>query len=263
MSWDALDRELDSWLATQRRATLWWRDDDACADTPALQRLLAIARAHDIPVAIAAIPAQSVRTLADAIGPFGQATIVQHGYAHANHAPAGERGAELGDHRPLGARLTELANGRLALTQRFGERFYPVLVPPWNRIDAALLPALPSAGLHGVSCFGARASIQPHAGVKQVNAHVDPIAWRRDRAFIGEASALLRVVEHLRARRLAEVDAAEPTGMLTHHLVFSDAAWAFLDALFARTRRHPAAAWLDVHALFDGADAVATSFRSA
>jgi hypothetical protein len=263
MSWDALDRELDSWLAAQRRATLWWRDDDACADTPALQRLLAMARAHDVPVAIAAIPAQSVRTLADAIAPFGQATIVQHGYAHANQAPAGERGAELGDHRPLGVRLTELANGRLALTQLFGERFCPVLVPPWNRIDAALLPALPSAGLDGVSCFGPRASSQPHAGVQQVNAHVDPIAWRRDRAFIGEASALLRVVDHLRARRLAEVDAAEPTGMLTHHLVFSDAAWEFLDRLFARTRRHPAAAWLDVHALFDGADDVATSCRSA
>jgi len=263
MSWPALDRELDLWLALDRRATLWWRDDDACGDTPALQRLLAIARAQDVPVAVAAIPAKSGSMLADAIAPFSQATIVQHGYAHANHAPPGERGAELGNHRPLGERLDELANGRRSLARLFGGRFSAVLVPPWNRIDAASLAALPSAGIHGVSCFGARTSPQPHAGVAQVNTHVDPIAWRRDRAFIGEASALLRLVDHLRARRLAEVDASEPTGILTHHLVFPEAAWEFLDALFARTRRHAAAAWLDVHALFDDADAPAISSRSA
>lgn len=263
MSWLALDRELDLWLALDRRATLWWRDDDACGDTPALQRLLAIAGAYDVPVAVAAIPARSAATLVDAIAQFTQATIIQHGYAHANHAPPGERGAELGNHRPLDERLDELAIGRRALTRLFGRRFSAVLVPPWNRIDADSLPALPSAGIHGVSCFGARMSPRPHAGLAQVNTHVDPIAWRREHAFIGEASALLRLVDHLRARRLAQVDASEPTGILTHHLVFPDAAWEFLDALFARTRRHAAAAWLDVHALFDGTDAPAISSRSA
>jgi len=263
MSWPALDRELDLWLALERRATLWWRDDDACGDTPALRRLLVMARTHDVPVAVAAIPAKSASALADAIAPFSQATIVQHGYAHANHAPPGERGAELGNHRPLGERLDELANGRQSLSRLFGGRFSAVLVPPWNRIDVDALPALPSVGIHGVSCFGPRASAQPHAGVAQVNAHVDPIAWRRDRAFIGEASALLRLADHLRARRLAEVDASEATGILTHHLVFPEAAWEFLDTLFARTRLHAAVAWLDVHALFGAADAPAISFRSA
>jgi hypothetical protein len=263
MNWTALDRELDLWLAADRRATLWWRDDDACGDTPALQRLLSIARAYDVPVALAAIPANCTSTLTGAIAAFSQATIVQHGYAHANHAPPGERGAELGNHRSLAERLEELATGRRSLEQLFGARFSAVLVPPWNRIDANSLPALPSVGIHGVSCYGARAKAQPHAGVVQVNTHVDPIAWRRDRAFIGEGSALSRLVDHLRARRLAEVDASEPTGILTHHLVFPDAAWDFLDAVFARTRRHAAAAWLDVHALFGATGAPAISFRSA
>lgn len=261
--WFALERELDEWLALDRRATFWWRDDDACGDSPALQRLLAIARANDVPVAVAAIPAKSAMTLADAIAPVRQATIVQHGYAHANHAPAGERGAELGNHRSRAERLEELANGRRSLTTLFDGRFAAVLVPPWNRIDADLMPALPSAGLQGVSCFGARTAALPHAGLAQVNTHVDPIAWRRDRAFIGEARALERLVQHLRARRLAQVDALEPTGVLTHHLVFSDAAWEFLDTLFVRTRRHAAASWLGVDVLFNGGSATATSSRSA
>ena len=262
MNWIALDRELDQWLAQERRATLWWRDDDACGDTPALQRLLAIARTHDIPVAIAAIPAQCDATLAGAVASVGQATIVQHGYAHANHAPAGERAAEFGHHRPLDERLDEVANGRRALARRFGERFSAVLVPPWNRIDAAALPALPSVGIHGVSCYGPRTPAPAHGAVAQVNTHVDLIAWRRDRAFIGEASALERVCAHLRARRVGEVDPAEATGVLTHHRVTTDAAWAFLDALFDRTRRHAAAAWLDVPTLFATTDA-AISSRSA
>jgi len=260
--WAALDRELHQWHALGRRATLWWRDDDACADTPALQRLLSIASAHQVPVAVAAIPARSVATLADAIGPVSHATILQHGYAHANHAPAGERGAELGNHRPRSALLDELANGREALAKLFGARLLPVLVPPWNRVDAELLPALASVGIFGVSCFGARTAALPHPRLTQVNTHVDPIAWRRDRAFIGEASALERLIGHLRARRLAEVDVTEPTGVLTHHLVFSEAAWAFVDALFATTRQHAAAAWLGAGELFGGQPS-AISSRSA
>ena len=256
--WQALDRELDDWGAHGCRATLWWRDDDACVDTPALRRLLSIARTHEVPVAIAAVPAASDGTLASAIGPFGQATIIQHGYAHANHAPPGERAAELGGHRPAAACLADVANGRQALARLFGERFAAIVVPPWNRVDAALLPALPSIGIRGVSCFGPRTTAVPHTGLAQVNTHVDPIAWRRDRAFIGEASALERVIGHLRARRMRDADPAEATGVLTHHLVFCDAAWSFVEALFARTRRHAAAAWLDIDGLFD-----ATSFRSA
>src|SRR6476469_10142620 len=81
--WEALDRVLDAWQASGRCATLWWRDDDACSDSPALQRLLAIARRNDVPAAVAAIPATTDATLFDAIAPIDQATIIQHGYAHA------------------------------------------------------------------------------------------------------------------------------------------------------------------------------------
>ena len=102
--WAALSRELDAWQSAGRRATLWWRDDDAVGDTPALQRMLSIASARDVAIAVAAVPARSDASLAGAIARVRQATVIQHGYAHANHAPAGERGAELGEHRPLAAR---------------------------------------------------------------------------------------------------------------------------------------------------------------
>jgi len=84
----------------------------------------------------------------------------------------------------------------------------------------------------------------------QCNAHVDLIAWRRDRAFIGAEAAIDRLVAHLRSRREGAVDAAEATGILTHHLDLDAAAWQFLADLFARTRRHGGAKWLDVDAVF-------------
>ena len=253
-AWDELDRELDTWRATGRHATLWWRDDDACSDTPALQRLLSIASEHDVPVAIAAIPARADATLVDAIGASVRATIVQHGYAHANHQPAGERAAELGDRRSVAECIEELGTGRVALERRFGDRFDAVLVPPWNRIAAELVAELPSAGLVGLSCFGPRETAMPSTGLCQVNTHVDLIGWKRDRAFIGVDSAIARLVSHLAARREGSVDADEATGVLTHHLVFTPDAWDFVDVLCGRTRRHQAVQWLDARALFYGAE---------
>jgi len=131
------------------------------------------------------------------------------------------------------------------LAQAFGERFVPVLVPPWNRVGDALLPHLPAAGFAGLSCFGPRPSRDAAPGLAQVNAHVDPIAWRRHRAFIGADAALERIVAHLAARRAHACDADEPTGLLTHHLAFTGAAFDFVDDLLRHTRPRRAAVWLD------------------
>jgi len=252
-AWDDLDHELDAWEDAGRRATLWWRDDDACSDTPALRRLLHIAGENEVPIAVAAIPARADATLVDAVGASVYATIVQHGYEHANHQPAGERAAELGSHRSVAECLDELGNGRVALQRLLGSRFHAVLVPPWNRIAGALVSELPSAGLTGLSCFGPRETAAPSARLWQVNTHVDLIAWKRQRAFIGVDSAIARLVAHLAARRSGTVDGAEATGLLTHHLVFTPDAFDFVDALCARTRSHPAVKWLDVTVLFDAA----------
>ena len=251
--WHSLAQELDAWHGVGQRATLWWRDDDACRDSEALQRLLGVARDHRVPVAVAAIPAATDATLRDAIARCAEATILQHGYAHANHAPAGERSAELGAHRPLDARLDELARGRDMLSRAFADRFAPVLVPPWNRIAPDMFPALPSIGFAGVSSFGARTVARPVSGLVQINTHVDPIAWRRGRVFIGADAAIERFVAHLRARRTGETDASEPTGFLTHHLALDAGAWAFVAELVARALDHPAAAWIDARRAFERA----------
>ena len=62
--------------------------------------------------------------------------------------------------------------------------------------------------------------------------------------------ALRGLIGHLRARRSKGVDAGEPTGILTHHLVQDEATGTFLRKLAAITGGHRAARWLDATEVF-------------
>jgi hypothetical protein len=162
---------------------------------------------------------------------------------HINHAPPPAKKAELGAHRPLPLVLAELAAGRQRLAALLGPLALPVLTPPWNRIAETLTPLLAGAGFRGLSTAGPRHRARPGAGLAQVNTHADLVAWPAH-AFIGAPTALGRIVSHLRARRRGTVDGAEPTGVLTHHLVQDAATDAFLGRLLAVVSGHKAARWI-------------------
>jgi hypothetical protein len=53
--WGDLARECETWGASGRMATWWWRDDDAVSATPALDQLLGVAQG---PIGLAVIPAK-------------------------------------------------------------------------------------------------------------------------------------------------------------------------------------------------------------
>ncbi len=245
-SWTELRAELDRWAASGRCATFWWRDDDAVAPTPALDRLLALAARHGRWVALAVIPAGAEPALADRLAGT-TAAVIQHGWAHRSHAPAGEKNAELGDHRPTEAVLAELVTGRARLETLFGGRFRPVLAPPWNRIGPRVRARLGEAGLAVLSVFGAR---DAGPGPAQLNTHADPIDWRGTRGFAGVGRTLAPILRHLADRRTGVADPEEPTGLLTHHLAHDGEGWIFLDGLLSTLSRHPAAAWPEADTLF-------------
>jgi peptidoglycan/xylan/chitin deacetylase (PgdA/CDA1 family) len=246
--WQDLTRELDLWRDTARTATFWWRDDDATAPTPALDRLLALQRKHHVPVVLAVIPARAETSLAERLAGEAGARVMQHGWAHANHAPVGASKAELGPDRPSALILGELARGQLVLDALFGQ-WLRVLVPPHNRIAAAVSAALPSAGYIGLSTYNARTKAVK--GLVQVNTHVDIMNWVT-RRFGGTEEALSLAIRHLQARRTGTADPDEPTGLLTHHLAHDAAAWDFTDAFLGAVKEHPAARIADPSALFQG-----------
>jgi len=245
--WTALQHELDAWIAAGRTAAFWWRDDDAVEPTPALERLLGLVATHAVPLALAVVPARTGMPLARRLAAAeGDIVPVQHGFAHRNHAAPAVKKAELGPQRPAAVVLEELARGRARMAALFGARVGAMLVPPWNRIDEALLPALPSLGFSLLSTYGARPAAEAAPGLVCVNTHLDLIRWKEPRGFAGERAAFNAVLEHLQARRSGAADAAEPTGILTHHLAHDTAAWAFLDRLLRALRAHPAVRFVAV-----------------
>ncbi len=247
--WSGLESELDAWRGAGRTATFWWRDDDAKGVTEELDRLLALRKEARVPLALAVIPAGAHDPLARRLASLAEVGVLQHGYAHVNHAPEGEKKVEIGGARTADQILGELHAGREKLESLFSLKVLPVLVPPWNRIEPAIVAALAERGYTGLSTWGPREAAET-AGLVQINTHIDIIDWKGDRKFIGEELALDRAVGHLKARRAGAADAAEPTGLLTHHMAHDEGCWKFLAAFLARTNRHPAARWLGAHWLF-------------
>ena len=247
--WQPLRDELARWHEAGRVPDFWWRDDDATERTAPLERMLGLCRSAAVPLALAVI-AQDVRAgLLQADD--GLVSLLQHGVAHHNLAPPGEKKTEFPQGEPLSDALHRLSQGRARMTGLFGARALPVLVPPWNRVSATgLVPALPRAGFRGLSRFGPRKPVGACAGLVQINTHVDVIDWRGSRGFVGTEAALAQALAHLQARRLAQADPAEPTGLLTHHAVHDEATWAFMEELFAQTAGTGLAVWRGASELF-------------
>jgi hypothetical protein len=239
-AWSWLERELDRWAGEQRRARFWWRDDDASAPGVKLDRLSSLRDKHCLPLALAVIPARIEAGFADSLRAHPGMCALQHGYAHQNHAPPGEQKLELGGTRSRSEVLADLRRGFDLLQAGFGAGFVPVLVPPWNRLRADVVDGLSAIGFKGLSAMKARREACPAPGLLQVNTHLDPVNWRQGGGFLGVYPAIAILVQHLSAKRNGYRDTAEPTGILSHHLVQNDAVWRFLDELLQFLAAHPA-----------------------
>ena len=234
MSWGELEAEVERRREAGRAMQFWWRDDDATGATTALEQLLSLSRAHKIPLALAVIPQDADAALFRMLHPY--VSVIQHGTDHRNRAAAGEKKTEYPAAEPLDAALHRVSKGMQRLRDVPG--FIPVLAPPWNRLRKELLGKLPAIGIRGVSMYGPGGGSAPAPGLRQVNTHVDIVAWRRGRRFIGEAEAI-----RLALKQLAN---DEPLGWLTHHAVHDAAAWDFLARLFTL----PGVRWLSVAEAF-------------
>ena len=84
-------------------------------------------------------------------------------------------------------------------------------------------PRLHAAGIRGLSQYGKRERAEPAPGLRQVNTHVDLVAWGESQRFIGEDAALALAMQSLAYE--------EPIGWLTHHAVHDAEAWRFLERL--------------------------------
>jgi hypothetical protein len=241
--WQQLDQELDRWHEAGLTLPLWWRDDDAVAPSPALDRLASLAQRLDFPVHLAVIPKDATKALADQVHTNPYLIPVVHGWAHFSHASPDDKKAEFGAHRSLAEMRAEAMQGLACLSDLFGPRLMPVFVPPWNRIAPQLVTELAGLGYLALSTFTPRLARLAAPGLVQVNTHLDPIAWKTGRGLVNPDTLINQIVRQLADRRTGQADNDEPYGILTHHLVHDDAIWGFTETLLTRLIAGPARRW--------------------
>lgn len=243
-----LRAELACWEAAGVACTFWWRDDDLVADSPALRRLAALSQRHQAAVLVAVIPAQADAALAHA-AEAGMPTLVfcQHGWGHVNHAAPDQPSSEFGPARAPDAALADLTQGCERMRALFGQRFLPVMVPPWNKLAPALAARLPELGLHGLSQYLAEPAVEVERLVR-VDTHLDIVDWRDGGGVCDPAALVARLVAVLQMRRSGQL--REPVGILSHHRVMADGSWRFLDQLLAETRQYAGVRWLHPNEVF-------------
>jgi hypothetical protein len=236
LSWQRFEEELARRRDAGRPVRFWWRDDDAGALLPEARRLLQLSSSTAIPLCLAVVPEAAGPELF-ALLPEG-VSVLQHGTDHRNRAAPGEKKTEYPAAEPVEVALARVSDGFARLRALAGARLFPVLAPPWNRVRKDLLDKLPAIGIRGLSMYGPRASAEPAPGLRQVNTHLDIVAWRRGKRFIGEEQAIRLAVKNLAAE--------DPLGWLTHHAVHDESAWAFLERLF----NIPYVRWLSAAEVF-------------
>ncbi len=282
LDWSAVEREFDAWEAEGLTLPVWWRDDDAIEPTEPLELLLERAGAENTPLAIASIPTGATQALAERLEREPKVSVLVHGWTHVSHAPADEKKAEFGAHRPVEAMKDEARQALETIERVFGDQAVRCFTPPWNRVSADLVEALPGLGYESLSTFGARAQALAAPGLMQLNTHVDPIDFKGAASLKPPALLARRIAESLRKRRMAAsgrgmtgrlmaasatgsglkrtakrmldavkgadlADNAEPFGLLTHHLVHDPAIWRFVDEWLALMKRRSAVIrWVDM-----------------
>jgi predicted glycosyltransferase len=255
--WGALEEALRRASDRQTPIPVWWRDDDAIVHTLQLDRLLELARRLHIPIAIAAVPAHVESSLMARLVEEPLVRVLVHGLAHANHAPGDAKKAEFGPHRPPGQLAQDAERGLRLAHGCFGDLLVPVFVPPWNRIAPELVELLPGLGYSGLSTFGERPRREPVPGLLQVNTHIDPIAWHGGRSLRDAEALVPEVARAVAARVGSDGRDPEPIGLLTHHHVHDEAVWAFCEELLSRLAEHSIVRFVNLDAMFVGAQTCA------
>ncbi len=259
--WAEVRHELDLWADLDQTAKFWVRDDDAFEMSGQLARLDALAGRHGISVGLAIVPGKLDPGLVNYLN-SGTRNFrpMCHGWKHINYGPP-NRPAEFGRDRPLSRQIEDAAAARQVFRQNFsGSR--PIFVPPFNRISHSLIRALPTLGFAALSTIpsslertlirlAARLAWSPVASLDalssfpRIDVHIDVIDWASRTAFDAKKIADT-LVQQLRGRRRAGFGAAQPIGLLTHHLVHDEAIWRACDELLDVLRPHVAVEFTDL-----------------
>jgi hypothetical protein len=226
VGWRELRKSLSAVGNAGHQQRVFFRDDDASDDRPALRQLLGLFESRMVPVNLEVIPgllsAAGTGLLREAVAAHpGLIGLNQHGWRHENHEVAGRK-CEFGPSRSFDEQCRDISAGRQRMEEAFGDRFFPVFTPPWNRCTVTTHQVLLRLGFAAISDLG-REKSPSMTGLRRLPATLDVIDWKISRD--------LRPVEELLGQIIQQVGAGSPVGILLHHQAMSQSAFDFITRL--------------------------------
>jgi hypothetical protein len=233
--WEVPPREWRAQLAAALKCdpgnhplNLFFRADDIGAGGRAFEALCQLFRAHNIPLALAVVPAWLTDIRAAQL--FAAAPLEeplwgwhQHGWRHVNCQRTGEK-SEFGEQRPAEKQWRDISLGREKMTEVFGERLVPVFTPPWNRLPIATLRILQELNFKAVSMTKPFPSIIiPSIGLRNLRIQLD-LHTRKAKDGSTDFINLLNELSNLATKK-------EPLGIMLHHQRMTLFAFEFLSEL--------------------------------
>ncbi len=151
---EQLDTAISGLTATEL-PPIFFIANDIGAEGRAFDALCRIFRRHQVPLAMAVVPAWLSDARRERL--FLSAPIDeelwgwhQHGWRHVSRQESGGK-AEFGEARALDRQHEDILIGRRKMELIFGPHFVPIFSPPWSRFSAVTLKALRTQGFKGIS----------------------------------------------------------------------------------------------------------------
>ncbi len=218
----------------QQPLHVFFRDDDVDEDEASLRRLLELFLRREIPINLGVIPGRLTAAGVELLKQFVSAEpalieLNQHGWRHLNHEREGRK-CEFGPSRTYAEQLSDIAQGQARMTEAFGPHWSPVFIPPWNRCVEDTYRALDQLGFRALSAKQGGSVVTGYR-FKEISITVDLFNWR--------GGASLKPAEEIVDELIAQLARQQTIGVMLHHKVMDERAFAFLESLLDALATHP------------------------
>ncbi len=221
---------------------IFLRNDDVMDDEPRLRQLIALCAKHAARLSLAVIPSKLTESAITLLKPSNDLIeLHQHGWQHTNHETIGKK-CEFGASRDYATQRADLAAGRARMNEAFGTRWFPAFTPPWNRCTATTAAALVDLGFRALS-RDASEPLLNHPYLPELSVTIDLFRWR--------AGAALRPLDELHNELAQQIAHADRVGIMLHHQVMDDDAFALLNEWLGLLKQFPLVQFHTLQSLLD------------
>ena len=224
---DTLD-EASARVSLEELPPIFFRADAIGVASRAFDLLCRIFRRHEVPLAMAVIPAWVSETRQTRL--FRSAPVDerlwnwhQQGWRHTNWQKEGYR-SEFGPARSPEQQHEDILSGRAKMERNFGPHFLPVFSPPWNRLSAATLKVLQKLDFKAVSAAEPfPRSMESRYGIRRFSVLLD-LHSRTDQNPAADFALLIDQLCGISKMK-------SPAGIAVNHHLMTQFAFEFLDRL--------------------------------